>query len=81
MSNQLHDAIKAYQYWDKRPHKAGEEPVSHRSWVLSVRELHYAAEDAWRSVQPDIDVYTSKDAKGYIAPGEQRQAPQLPGAE
>ncbi len=55
MSTRLHDAIKAYQHWDKRSHKAGESPISHRAWVLSIRELHYAAEDAWRSVQSEYE--------------------------
>ena len=58
IGQRLYDATKAYQRWAKRYHKAGggnANPEIRREWFLAVRDLHYAAEDAWRSVQSYLD--------------------------
>jgi len=46
VNQRLRDAIKSYQHCDKQPLDI---EGNRRAWVLSIRELHYAAEDAWRS--------------------------------
>ena len=55
IGQRLYDSTKIYQRWFRRYHKAGSNPTPElrREWFLAVRDLHYAAEDAWRYIETE----------------------------